>query len=302
MKYIVEIIGGLGNQMFQYAFALSLKNKFGQDTVCLYIGNYSKVTDNLGYELKKVFGIDEILIINSKIIEKLIDKSQSKISKLRRRLFGQKKSYFGERIFKYDPYVYEYIQPQHLVFLSGAWQDEDYFSNIKKIILKSFSFVNKLSTRNEELRRYINTVNSVSMHIRRGDYISNEKYRLLLGNICNYSYYLKSVEYIETYQKHLVYFIFSDDIEWVKCHFDFLHDRNVIYVDHNTDTDSSVDMQLMSYCNHNIIANSTFSWWGAWLNQNPTKIVIAPNRWFRDSPGYENNHIVPDDWIKIDVE
>lgn len=137
------------------------------------------------------------------------------------------------------------------------------------------------------------------MHIRRGDYVSNEIYQNILGEVCSYDYYYNALKYIQSKIQDISLYIFSDDINWVRNNFDFLSNYNVTFINHNKDTESYIDMQLMSNCQYNIIANSTFSWWGAWLNKNPLKMVLAPKIWFKKNKRLQDNHIVPDDWIKI---
>lgn len=301
--FIVEIIGGLGNQMFCYAFAKAIEHHYGKGSVALYTGRFQHTKDNMGFELDSVFGIDDPVISDENEVRSLIDDSWSLPARLRRKLFGQKKTYYKEQIYTYDSRVFNLDIDVKRIYLQGLWQDENYFKDIRSEIIKKITFTRELSEENASLMSEIKQSISVSLHVRRGDYISNEFYRNILGNVCTYQYYLDSLKYLEKrLGSDLSYYIFSDDIAWVKANFDFLENRKTVFVKNNKGINSYIDMQLMSYCNHNIIANSTFSWWGAWLNQNPTKIVIAPNRWFRDSPGYENNHIVPDDWIKINVE
>lgn len=140
---------------------------------------------------------------------------------------------------------------------------------------------------------------SVSLHVRRGDSVSNPKYNKISGNVCTEEYYRKAVAYLIEREADLSFYIFSDDIAWVKEQFDFLQGVNTVFVDHNHGKNSYIDMWLMSECSHNIVANSTFSWWGAWLNKSPNKLVLAPNRWFKNNARLEDNHIVPDSWVKI---
>ena len=298
--FIIEIIGGLGNQMFGYAFTLAMKHHYGAENVCIYTGRFNEVQDNQGYELKRVFGIEEVEIVEKRVVANLIDNSRSYVARLRRRLFGQKTSYFREHCPKFDPLVYS-LNGKKKMYVEGLWQDEDFFKDIRNTVLDKFRFeTENISPENAKVLKEINSANAVSLHVRRGDYVSNPNYMGFLGGVCNMLYYQKALAQLELTEDGLSIFVFSDDIEWVQSNFSFLRDKNVKYINHNKGVDSYMDMYLMSQCKHNIIANSTFSWWGAWLNRNPAKKIFAPKIWFLNSPGYDGNHIVPDQWIKID--
>lgn len=298
--FIVEIIGGLGNQMFCYAFAKAIELHYGKGSVALYTGRFQHTKDNMGFELDSVFGIDDPVISDENEIKSLIDDSWSLPARLRRKLFGQKKTYYKEQIYTYDSRVFNLDIDVKRIYLQGLWQDENYFKDIRSEIIKKFTFTRELSKENASLMSEIKQSISVSLHVRRGDYISNEFYRNILGNVCTYQYYLDSLKYLEKrLGSDLSYYIFSDDIAWVKANFDFLENRKTVFVKNNKGINSYIDMQLMSCCKHNIIANSTFSWWGAWLNDNDYKIVIAPNMWYNDYERCKNNDIVPMDWVKI---
>lgn len=137
----------------------------------------------------------------------------------------------------------------------------------------------------------IQNTNSVSLHIRRGDYLQCERFIE-----CSLKHYYDAIDYIEqqTAKKNLTIFCFSDDIQWVKENLKINYET--YFVDINKDINSYFDIELMRNCKHNIIANSSFSWWGAWLNENPNKIVIAPTQWYKNEPLYD---IIPTEWIKL---
>lgn len=297
MKY-VEIIGGLGNQMFQYALYLTFKRIYGAENVKIVIDRFDEVLDNQGYELKKVFGIEEEeAIIPKKDVKTLIDDKTDIFSKLRRKLFGSFRTYKSEGdnlSYKSNVFIKE---PHPEIYYSGCWQSELYFKKYKNEILDKFEFVDKLDVENEKVALCIKNSNSVSVHIRRGDYINNPFYKNILGEVCDNEYYHEAIKIIESKDNNLEYYVFSDDIEWVKNNIVALKDKKVIYVNWNKAEKSYIDMQLMSLCKHNIIANSTFSWWGAWLNQNDNKIVIGPKKWFKSKK--KNNDIIPSNWLKI---
>jgi hypothetical protein len=181
------------------------------------------------------------------------------------------------------------------VYFSGYWQTELYFEEIESVIKKTFEFNKKLiSIKNIETIKEINKVQSVSLHVRRGDYVSDPGAKLVHGGICTIYYYKRAIQTIQSIVKgNIFFYIFTDDIEWVKNN---LISNKMIIVDWNRGDESWQDMMLMSRCKHNIIANSSFSWWGAWLNTNKEKIVIAPEKWFNTMPAFD---IIPENWIRI---
>lgn len=151
-----------------------------------------------------------------------------------------------------------------------------------------------LSGENKIISDEIRKTNSVSLHIRRGDYITSKITNKFHGTCC-LGYYKKAMKLINKKVKNPKYFVFSDDIYWVKKNLEI---KNAFYVDDNVGDKSYIDMQLMSMCKHNIIANSSFSWWAAWLNNNPNKIVIAPKKWFND-PGMDTTDLISEEWIRF---
>jgi hypothetical protein len=181
------------------------------------------------------------------------------------------------------------------VYLEGYWQTEKYFSRIKDTIFKAFTSKYTLDTGNLQISSSISACNAVSVHIRRGDYVSNPEYASMYG-ACDIDYYKRACTLINKQLVNPYYFIFSDDPEWTKARIDFFQPS--LLISHNTGEHSYKDLLLMSLCKHNIIANSSFSWWAAWLNVNPNKIVIAPERWFNNK-SLANQDILPDSWHKI---
>lgn len=271
---IVVIKGGLGNQMFCYAFFLSLKRK----NKALYLLNIEDgVFVHNGLEIFRIFhcrgawryrllGILHIIKPNFWANYKEIKES--------------KEFTFDKKIF----------QEQHYnTIYDGYWQNEKYFSDITKNIKDSFKFKkHKLSHKSIQLAKELRTNNSVAIHIRRGDYINLEWYT------CTIDYYVNAISYIKQKTKNPVFYFFSDDISWCKKHF---CEDNYKFIDFNKGFNSWQDLYLMTQCKHNIIANSTFSWWGAWLNSNPNKIVIAPFQWIKNKEN--SSQIISKDWVTI---
>lgn len=284
---IIRVIGGLGNQMFQYAFYLSLLKK---DKDCaidiLQMENYKL---HNGYELQSIFQIQPN-VASLKDVKKLsLNRKNNFISKVLRKTLRKKRSeYLEKENFTFDKGVYGL---EGDVYLQGYWQNEKYFENIRKEVLETFSFNKPLDNKNETILRRILNSNSVSIHVRRGDYLKHEE----LLNICTLDYYLNAINYFKNKEEIPIFYIFSNDIEWCKENFKTMN-INCEYIDWNRGNDSYKDMQLMSNCKHNIIANSSFSWWGAWLNQNLYKIVITPSKWTNKTDRVD---IIPENWIKM---
>ncbi|MFH0972649.1 MAG: alpha-1,2-fucosyltransferase, partial [Patescibacteria group bacterium] len=178
------------------------------------------------------------------------------------------------------------------IFLDGYWQTEKYFKDIEDIIRSEFTLKTEYSNLNPELIAKISSCNSVSMHIRRGDYITNQNTNEFHG-ICFLDYYKKAINLIAEKFPNPTIFIFSDDLKWCKENIKIKYP--IVFVKGNKNYE---DLIMMSKCSHNIIANSSFSWWGAWLNNNPNKIVIAPQKWL-NNPNINYSDIIPSTWIKI---
>lgn len=290
MTRIIPITGGLGNQMFQYAFGLSLRE---QGYRVIYIVLDKKGMGHYGFELDKVFIVENILSFSSKIYSILY----LILKHLPKALANAIQYFFGlSRVINNDNFRYYPLSlidnGDKSVFLCGTWQSELYFQDVIGKVLASFRFRdNDITEYNLDLASCIKNCNSVAIHVRRGDYLS-EKYINGFCGICTTQYYQRAVNYIENLVTNPVYFIFSDDIVWAKNNLDF---GKMVFIDKNQGVNSWQDMYLMSCCKHNIIANSTFSWWGAYLNPNPEKIVIAPHKWWN---GIDDD-VVPNAWIRV---
>lgn len=290
MTRIIPITGGLGNQMFQYAFGLSLQE---QGYKVVYIVRNKKRMGHYGFELDKVFCIEKIFSFSSKIYSFLY----LVLKHLPKSLINTIESTLGISLiinnenFRYFPFS-EIDNGNNSVFLCGTWQSELYFQNVIGKVLTSFRFRdNNITKYNIDLASIIKNCGSVALHVRKGDYLS-KKYINGFNEICTTEYYQRAVNYIENIVTNPVYFIFSDDIAWAK---DNLNLGKCFFIDKNQGKNSWQDMYLMRCCKHNIIANSTFSWWGAYLNPNPEKIVIAPAKWWN---GIDDD-VVPDQWIRL---
>ena len=292
---IVVAFGGLGNVMFYYALANSFRHKGAKSFVFLSKTNL----EHYNYELQKVFpsisywgNLNVFEKLYYSMIQKIRDFHYKKYKMPHKILFYPFIGlYSDQEPVRFLPSVFNDIEQNH--FLIGHFQSYKYFDDYRASVLEEFRFsTDYLSENSKQMAKEINSCNSVSIHVRRGDYLNNYYFETL-GKICDLDYYNRAIEVINTHVTNAHFFVFSDDPKYVA---DNLNIKNATYVDFNVGTDSWQDMYLMSQCKHNIIANSTFSWWGAWLNVNETKIVVAPHRWFAN---IEEDEIVPNEWIRV---
>jgi hypothetical protein len=284
---IVRISGGLGNQMFQYAMARSFsKNK--NNIFKLDLSFYLKQTLR-NYELN-LFHIEENIASDEESI--LLRGKKGLYYKVRKKLKFPLK--YPDTVVKekFDSNIESNLSySQEDIYLDGVWQNQIYFADIRDKLIDDFTPKNMLSKEAKNYMKDIKKKNSISLHVRRGDYIVNNHTNSFHG-ICDIKYYKTSIEYICRNVQNPIFYIFSDDIKWCEENFSFLKDK--IYV---KKTKSAIeDLELMKNCHHNIIANSSFSWWGAWLNDFEKKIVITPKIWWNAMP---ERHIAPKEWIKI---
>lgn len=286
----VLLSGGLGNQMFQYAAAKSLATRLNT-SVSIDLYAFSKKTQATvrPYELD-IFNINNISEISS-LKAKLVTKARPFIQK--HRAFFQRCGIFT------DTYAILYQSAAETmngkIIMSGYFQNEKYFKNIKEDLRKDFTFKSPLTGKNLETANQIKNRQSVAVHIRRGDYLNKSTQSNFVT--LDKAYYESAIKYISERIENPVFFIFSEDFEWIKENLNF-GNYPVNFIDWNKGKDSYIDMQLMSLCKHNIIANSSFSWWAAWLNNNTDKVVIAPERWFNDE---QKNRLLdnfyPEGWL-----
>lgn len=277
---ISRITGGLGNQIFQYAVgkAVSLKHDV---PLKLDITSFENYELHNGYRLDQ-FNVDsEIASLGE--IERLKGKDNLHNKIIRR--IGIKKSYLRERI---NNLYQSSVFLRDTVYLDGYWQNAQYFNNIQSVIIQDMQLKGSISANAEKFRLQMLTCNSVGVHVRRGDYLQNSHIGVL-----DISYYKNAVRIIEEKIKDPVFYIFSNDMDWCRENFKFI--RNIVFVD---DTESEIDdFILQSECDHNIIANSSFSWWTAWLNKNENKCIIAPKKWMVEDR--KNCRWALDDWIEV---
>jgi len=290
---ISKVIGGLGNQMFQYAAGRGLSLRHNT-SYALDISGFNNYTLHQGFELGHVFtGIFNVC--NEADVQKTLGWWSAKSM---HRIFSHLPGFITKNSkLALEPYFQYWPGVEHLssdCYLSGYWQSERYFLDFESQIRTDFSFVRPPTGLNATIAEAIRHCNSVSLHVRRGDYVSNP-HTLATHGLCSPSYYEAAIRYMSERVGGAHLFVFSDDMDWVKSNIAINLPHT--YVQHNHGADSHNDMMLMSMCQHHIIANSSFSWWGAWLNPNAGKIVVAPKRWFTNQRNVED--LIPGEWVKL---
>jgi len=290
-----NLAGGLGNQMFQYACAKSISLDFDLN-VSFCIDSFNVAVNHNGYELERVFGLKLIASKRHDLRSLLGWQANYQIRKL---IVGsslrilQSRQLIVEPSFNYWPLLKSKVKDN--VFFHGYWQSPLYFEHHSETIRSEFSFKGSFDLLNKDFAEKISQTNSIGVHVRRGDYLKNKK-ALEFHGFIGLSYYLDAFKLMLIKYPDAVFFIFSDDTSWVDDNLKTIYPE-LIVVNHNYGNSSFLDMQLMSMCSHNIIANSTFSWWAAWLNNNKNKTVIAPKQWFAN--GMSNETLIPNSWITI---
>jgi hypothetical protein len=279
---ISKISGGLGNQMFQYAIGQSVATKYKKP----FNLDLSDIPPNSPFKYRlDMFNI-KAETASANDINKMKGKSDFS-GKILRKFLGSALYPFyhkeSERTI-FDSSVFSNSD----IYLDGYWQNEEYFLDIRSVLLDDFSLKSEVSNNAKKYLEPIMLNNSVSLHVRRGDYSKHPE----IG-IMDIEYYKKAVEYICKKIDKPVFYIFSNDIKWCESNFTFI--ENKVFIN---DTESEIDdLFLMKSCSHNIIANSSFSWWAAWLNTNKQKIIISPLKWMAVNP--KGHKWVPDSWLQF---
>lgn len=288
----VLLQGGLGNQMFQYAVAFAIAKRLGSGleldlSMFDVFGNRAWCRP---YALD-IFALSENIIYthNHHLSVRLLPR----ISSFYR---SHNHNRFGKYVFAIDNHN-EMVAVADKNILFGYFANNRIFMDCRDELLKEFSFKDQPNAANAALLQEMSSCESVAIHIRRGDYMS-EAYKNIFFHP-SVQWYRDAMCEITRRIKQPVFYFFSDDIAWVKEQFADV--KNAVFVDINYGADSYNDMRLMSICKHNIIANSTFSWWGAWLNPNPNKIVIAPGKYYIKEDLKEKYlaQMIPSGWMTV---
>lgn len=291
---IVKIRGGLGNQFFQYAAGQSMAYR-NNTTLKLDTAWFDdQTTRNYALPHYQI----EAEVASPAEIDHL---TGAQLRGLRRKLFNfiqRHRPYYRRNVVeekiarRFDPNIFRIKEDAYLI---GYWQTEKYFKNIEASLRREFRLKEEIGGKNASVANQIEGVNSVSLHVRRGDYVTNPRYRRKFG-VCSLGYYQQAFAMIADRISNPRIFVFSDDTAWARENLKFQY--SITYVDHNSKEEAHQDLRLMSLCKHHITANSTFSWWGAWLCEHPDKIVVTPERWFKQSD-QKMHDLIPDGWHKI---
>lgn len=287
---IVNILGGLGNQMFEYAMYLALKEAHPQEEIKVCTRSFRGYGLHNGLEIQRIFGVE------------LPEASLWQLAKVAYPFFNYR-SWQVMRHFLptrnsmtrggFDiPFDFSQVTRDDSCYYEGYWQNEGNFKHIRDEILKNYTFPDFQDANNKKLAERLNITTAVSCHVRRGDYLKDTSMC-----VCTPSYYARAISKMNEIVNPELYVIFSDDITWCKENLTgLIGNREVIFVDWNNGEQSYRDIQLMTLCKHNIIANSSFSWWGAWLNRNENKQVISPELFIKTVP---LNDPICNNWIRV---
>jgi hypothetical protein len=295
MTVTVKLLGGLGNQMFQYAAARALADRTGSEML-LDVGDFATYTLRR-YEL-------DTLRVRARVQPpaSVAQTAAAAPGPLARRAKALVQRFFPawpqgvpvyrERAFTFDPGL---LQQRPPVLLEGYWQSEKYFLDAAAAIRRDFTAAAEPDEANRAMLQRMQGTVAVSLHVRRGDYVTNPTAAAYHGT-CSPGYYRQAVDHIAQRCGPLTLFVFSDDQDWVRANMPFA--QPTVHVDCNPPDRGVWDMHLMKHCRHHVLANSSFSWWGAWLNPSPDKMVVAPRRWFTD-PAIDTSDLIPATWVRV---
>ena len=307
MRYVIRLEGGIGNQMFQYAHARALQMLCPGDIVFDTHTYTKKQIRHLSLNYLNI--IPCLSVSDLSCSELLVLKYKQVIHKIAKKISIKLPSFFTqwhyEKLSRMGVYMqYQYKEFDSLImpntqvnYVTGTYLAPCFFKGSEKLLLEELKVKEELSGKSLDMLKKIEGCNSVCVHIRLGDYLSPQwKDKLYL---CTENYYLKAVDIMSQRVKNPVFFVFSNrhkDIEWIRRNYKF--PCEVVYVD--LSNPDYADLQLMYSCKHFVLSNSTYSWWGQWLSNNKSKVVVAPSR-FNNVPAWDMSGIYSEDWITIDV-
>ena len=292
---IVRLTGGLGNQLFQYATGLRLALR-NNSPLTLDVSAYSR-------DSKRSYALSRYVLDASVAIDRApaLFRGRERVRDLKHRLYTgvppawRRWHWLKQQTLRFEPRV---LLARGDIYLDGSWQSERYFSDIASRVQADLALREGPTNANAELARKIESCQcAVSVHVRRGDYVSDATTRAI-HDVCSAAYYERAIASLAEESSEVQLFVFSDDPKWVSENLRFSVPATV--VDENHSSNGHDDLWLMSLCRHHVIANSSFSWWGAWLSPWANKKVFAPNQWFR-CEGYDIHEIVPSRWTLVET-
>jgi hypothetical protein len=291
-------MGGLGNQMFQYAAgrALAIRHRTALNLDLSFMQGDQQGNTYRAFMLDRLKIVAEIAS-PSELPPLETDQDRSLLTSIKRglaRRFDRRRRW--KVLCEFDNRINSsYFSAPDNSYLVGYWQSEEYFKDVSVLIRNELLPPESTGTRNLELAVLIGATNAVSIHVRRGDYVHDPVINAVHG-VCSVEYYQRCVEEVAKLVRNPHFFLFSDEPGWARDHLEIPFPLTII--DHNTPDRPVEDLRLMSLCRHNIIANSSFSWWGAWLNSHPGKMVFAPKRWFACKDGIPEG-LIPGEWTRF---
>lgn len=290
---IVKIFGGLGNQLFQYAFGKAVEEKYGY-----------QVKYDLSYyeDIPKSDSVRKVFVSRYIPSHKLATREEiSRITEHDKRVWKKvlKRLGFAEYRTKYErpgDGITSIEQVKDNTLLIGYWQSEEFFTNVCDKIREEFSFENEVqSPEMKALTEKIKSSDSVSIHVRGGDYLLSQN-QAIFGGICTSEYYEEAYAYMKKKNPSSKFFLFTNDVEWTKKNIHLPYGEITMVSKEYEATEDWMDLYLMSICKDNIIANSSYSWWAAWLNAHADKTVVCPYKWTNDN---QHADILGKSWIKM---
>ena len=288
---IVKVIGGLGNQMFQFALYKALQKQHPEERVLIDLHCFNGYHKHRGFEIGKVFKADFEEACLKDVARLAYPYPNYQAWRIGSRILPIRKTMLKEKAnFTFEPSA---ISRVGSTYYDGYWQHEEYFKDMREELQELYTFPTFEDSQNIETAERASSSNSCSIHIRRGDYLTDPLRKGTNGT----NYVIEAIKKMETIAQPDTWFVFSDDIPWCQSHLnDIFHQGETTFIDWNNGDNSIHDMHLMSICRHHIIANSSFSWWGAWLSRHDDGTTIAPTKWMNMKDVCSP---VPDNWIKI---
>lgn len=288
---IVKLLGGLGNQMFQFALYEALRKRYPEERILLDLHCFRGYGKHRGFELDKVFGVTFEEASLGEIARLAYPYPSYQLWRIGSRILPVRQSMLKEKAdFTIEP---EALTRKGDTYYDGYWQHEEYFKDIRKDLLALYRFPDFKEERNRELAKQLSATSSCAIHIRRGDYLTDP----LRKGTTDTNYPEQAITRMKEGADPQLWCVFSDDMIWAKGHLgQLLPPDRTVFVDWNQEEESFNDMHLMTLCQHHIIANSSFSWWGAWLCNREGQTVMAPKQWM-NMPNVCSP--VPKDWNVI---
>jgi len=291
MKVIMHLMGGLGNQMFQYALGRKIVDDCPQNAVLKYHFEDSYKMASRKYSLHQ-FKLSIPKASFADLYNIGPERNISRQIRLSLNLPIEKKVIREKRIYGFDKSI---LSQQDDCYLIGFWQSYKYFESIRSVLLHDFTLRSPSTLFMNALAEIREAECSISIHIRRTDYLNKASGFTSLG----LDYYTRSLSLIGKQVTTFQLFIFTDDVSWVLTNFvNKIGIGNRVTIVSQPDISDAEELTLMSCCHHQIIANSSFSWWAAWINTHPGKIILYPTQWVNDE-AYNTDNLIPDGWIKI---